>query len=453
MKGLASWRQSVARVRRLSVASIQKAPSPKAAAAAAAAAGGDGADMASSPVRNPGAHGYAAPGERPPTGARRSVESISYDRSDETLHSTLEGSVAGGRIGLSCAVVSRRGQEAHSWKKNNQDAYLVECDGAAALVGAFDGHGSNGHAVSAFVRDYLRGRVVELCGGDGLAHEWEPTVTSLFAQCDQELKRSTVQQLDVSGTTAVIAALHDNLLHLAWVGDSRAMVVRKGADGGRAVAYVTEDHKPDSLEERQRIVSNNGRVDHLVDEQGRRVGPPRVFLRFAWTPGLSTSRAFGDMLAHEVGVVAQPDCHTVALTGDEEYVLLASDGVWEFMDEQAVIDAIAGEGSLEGAADAVVAEARKRWNEEEEVVDDITAVILKLGFSDDFKEWAERAPDGGARVAAGGAGVVGARLSALKLGERSDAQGSPTASRPARPGSPIWGELKRNRRSAPAGGE
>jgi hypothetical protein len=36
----------------------------------------------------------------------------------------------------------------------------------------------------------------------------------------------------------------------------------------------------------------------LVDEAGQPMGPHRVWLEFAWLPGLAMSRALGDQLAH-----------------------------------------------------------------------------------------------------------------------------------------------------------
>lgn len=37
----------------------------------------------------------------------------------------------------------------------------------------------------------------------------------------------------------------------------------------------------------------------LVDENGQPMGPFRVWLQYAWIPGLAMSRALGDVLAHQ----------------------------------------------------------------------------------------------------------------------------------------------------------
>jgi hypothetical protein len=48
----------------------------------------------------------------------------------------------------------------------------------------------------------------------------------------------------------------------------------------------------------------NGRVERLVDETGQPMGPHRVWLQYAWIPGLAMSRALGDVLAHQVSAGA-----------------------------------------------------------------------------------------------------------------------------------------------------
>ena len=61
--------------------------------------------------------------------------------------------------------------------------------------------------------------------------------------------------------------------------------------------------------------------------------------------------------------------------------MIASDGVWEFMRNEEVVDVVLPffeKKNAEGAAEALVREAYRRWKLEEEVIDDITCVILFL---------------------------------------------------------------------------
>ncbi len=57
----------------------------------------------------------------------------------------------------------------------------------------------------------------------------------------------------------------------------------------------------------------------------------------------------------------------------------ASDGVWEFIQNQEACNIVAAHmPDTTAAAQALVDEATKRWHAEEEVVDDITALVVSF---------------------------------------------------------------------------
>lgn len=74
-----------------------------------------------------------------------------------------------------------------------------------------------------------------------------------------------------------------------------------------------------------------GRVDSYRDTQGNKVGPERVWLLNEDIPGLAMSRSFGDRVAQSVGVSAVPEMFTRKLDVTDKIIVVASDGVWEFM--------------------------------------------------------------------------------------------------------------------------
>ena len=43
------------------------------------------------------------------------------------------------------------------------------------------------------------------------------------------------------------------------------------------------------------------------------------------------TRSFGDMVAARVGVNAEPEMGEIDLVPDDKVIILASDGVWEFL--------------------------------------------------------------------------------------------------------------------------
>lgn len=197
-----------------------------------------------------------------------------------------------------------------------------------------------------------------------------------FAHADAELNAGGGVDIEYSGSTAVACVLRGRTLTTAWCGDSRAVLAREV--GGRMEAVsLTEDHKPDAPEELERIEEAGGRVAKMQDENGEEVGPHRVWLRYAWIPGLAMSRALGDALAHRVGVSAVPDVSTHELGPTDRFLILASDGVWEFITNEEAVMIVAGCNSPDEAAEKLVSEAHARWvHEEDGTVDDITVVIV-----------------------------------------------------------------------------
>ena len=53
-------------------------------------------------------------------------------------------------------------------------------------------------------------------------------------------------------------------------------------------------------------------------------------------PGLAMSRSFGDKVAALVGVVCNPEIMEWKLTGDDKFLIVASDGLWEFLESDEV---------------------------------------------------------------------------------------------------------------------
>lgn len=93
------------------------------------------------------------------------------------------------------------------------------------------------------------------------------------------------------------------------------------------------------------------------------------------------SRSLGDRVAHSVGVSCDPEINEVILNENDNIIILASDGVWEFLSNNEVAKVVTPyfeKEAPEAAANALVKAAYKKWTEEEEVVDDITAVVIFL---------------------------------------------------------------------------
>ncbi|CAH2251119.1 probable protein phosphatase 2C 11 [Pararge aegeria] len=131
-----------------------------------------------------------------------------------------------------------------------------------------------------------------------------------------------------SGCTAVVAVLKGNLLYVANAGDSRCIICREG----KAID-MSVDHKPEDTAELERITKAGGKVSN----DGRING------------GLNLSRAIGDhsykqnkvLDAKEQMITALPDVTTLTIEPEkDQFMVLACDGIWNFMSSQDVCDFI-----------------------------------------------------------------------------------------------------------------
>ena len=123
------------------------------------------------------------------------------------------------------------------------------------MFGVYDGHGRAGEKVSEFVLQHLP--AVLAAQGEALWSDVGGTLKSAYVQVDSDLANE--MDASVSGTTAVTCLIKDNHCWLANSGDSRAIVMRKSANGLKAID-LTSDHKPDSPGEMKRILSMGGHI-------------------------------------------------------------------------------------------------------------------------------------------------------------------------------------------------
>ena len=93
------------------------------------------------------------------------------------------------------------------------------------------------------------------------------------------------------------------------------------------------------------------------------------------------SRSMGDEVAHSVGVSTEPEVLEFLLGPNDRFVVIGSDGLWEFLSNELICEMVIPfyiENQPEAAANKLVREAHARWKHEEEVVDDITVVVIFL---------------------------------------------------------------------------
>mmetsp|Transcript_3816 Transcript_3816/g.9104 ORF Transcript_3816/g.9104 Transcript_3816/m.9104 type:complete len:513 (+) Transcript_3816:505-2043(+) len=247
--------------------------------------------------------------------------------------------------------VSKSAEQGVRWTM--EDTFTVANGGHFAAV--FDGHGGSG--VSGMLRDHVhrlyskalyqrhseetqQSALDQMQVDDDVEKENQtdkttkrsvPSIKSHIASIRGALKRIERESMrhdhfEYQGSTAVVVLVHvgengERTLVSANVGDSRAILCR-----GKKAVDLTRDHKPSDEREKARIRSMGEDVQWDPYGEIYRV------------KDLSLSRAIGDRFAKPVvSSEAEIDCLPIN-DEEDEFFLLASDGLWDVMTSQEVVD-------------------------------------------------------------------------------------------------------------------
>ena len=131
----------------------------------------------------------------------------------------------------------------------------------------------------------------------------------------------------------------------------------------------------------KRIINNGGVIKQYYNDKNKEyIGPKRVFLNNIEIPGLPMSRSIGDSIAHNIGVISEPEIFKFNYKGNEKFIIVASDGIWKYIDSEECVNIMKEyyENNMDaiGGLNTLVKEAFKRWKNEEEIVDDITVIVV-----------------------------------------------------------------------------
>lgn len=196
-------------------------------------------------------------------------------------------------------------------KKNCQDDAAVIKIGESYTLGVFDGHGFQGHHVSASCVAILE----KLLEDDSFCLKFfsdpEKSMKNAISIFHEQVCSARDFDVDLSGTTATLALLVENKLHLSWVGDSKAiLLVSTKENYSDLVAFnVTTEHNLKTKEEVERVKNNGGRVGGQGNIFGKgNIGPPRIWdPKVPMKPGLAMSKSVGDAMAHRLGCTDEAD--------------------------------------------------------------------------------------------------------------------------------------------------
>ncbi|KAG0139237.1 hypothetical protein CROQUDRAFT_55018 [Cronartium quercuum f. sp. fusiforme G11] len=229
--------------------------------------------------------------------------------------------------------------EMQGWRLTMEDAHAAILDLSTALppsteaqsgvteknsfFAVYDGHG--GSSVARFSGDTVHYRLRST--EEYQKRDFPAALKRAFLATDEDLRSNPEFNNDPSGCTAVAALItHDGRILVANAGDSRSVLSVNGV-----VKPMSHDHKPANRTENSRIVAAGGFV-----EFGRVNG------------NLALSRALGDFefkqnksLAPEQQVVtADPDIIIHQIGPEDEFLILACDGIWDVYSNQQVVDRV-----------------------------------------------------------------------------------------------------------------
>jgi serine/threonine protein phosphatase PrpC len=329
-----------------------------------------------------------------------------------------------GGITVRYAYLSQRGFYPDDPFKANQDAYSVHhpLRSDDALFGVYDGHGKDGDGCAIYAKTNLPpnlGNILQRTKEhkDYLSKDQvQNALLRAHVDVNRGLHKNPKIDDTLSGTTAISVYFHGgkrNRITVSNVGDSRAVLGtthhRAAANGGshgphnsksqiRALP-LSRDQTPYRKDERQRVKAAGARVlsldqleglEPILDGQSENAeddlelgedldeggDPPRVWHPAGDYPGTAFTRSIGDSVAEELGVFAEPEMLTREVLPEDKIIVLASDGVFEFLTNQSVIDICAKFSDPLEACRAVVAEAYELWLQYELRTDDITIICI-----------------------------------------------------------------------------
>lgn len=347
-------------------------------------------------------------------------------------------------VTMKYAYVSQRGFYPEEPFKANQDAYCVHENVTEddAFFGVFDGHGKDGDGCAQFAKEDLPKRLfanlTEYKNKHPEQHLTREQVQFVLkkshVETNQNLRKNPNVDDSLSGTTAVSIYFHGrrSRITISNVGDSRAVLGRYENSKTLKALPLSRDQTPYRKDERARIKKKGARVlslDQLeglepiegseygadnfelgqqIDEGG---DPPRVWHPEEDYPGTAFTRSIGDALAEDLGVYAEPEMLTREINNDDKILVLASDGVYEFLTNQSVVDICAKFTDPLEACRAVVAEAYELWLQYELRTDDITIICI---FIQNVKTDNRRVSLGAVSAAGSEQAVPGAPSSPIK---------------------------------------
>jgi len=221
-------------------------------------------------------------------------------------------------------------------------------DEVAGIFGVLDGHG--GGEVVKFCTQSIPETFIKIY--KDYQNNVEKLFQIVFNKVDDQLKLVGASD---SGCTACVAFVRKEKdgqkLYLANVGDARAVLSSNGV-----AERLSVDHKASDLKEAQRVKESGGFI-----------------LKNRVSGQLMVTRALGDLELKKEGVSNVPDVKCVKVTDKEKFVIMASDGLWDVIEDQAAVDLVKGLKNSDEMSAALLKYALTNGSK-----DNVSVLVLRL---------------------------------------------------------------------------
>lgn len=287
-----------------------------------------------------------------------------------------------------------------------EDHSQVEIGRNATFIGVYDGHG--GPEASRYICDHLFPHLIRLAREKGsISSEILKDAVSATEDGFLSLVRRTcgIKPLMAAvGSCCIIGLISQGRLYVANMGDSRGVIGRLSRRRSNKIVaeQITEDHNACMDEIRQELKSDHPDDPHIV-----------VMKQGVWRIKgiIQVSRTIGDAYLKKPGFALDPSfprfhlrepirrpvlrngpsLHTRELRPDDKFLVFASDGLWEHLTNQQVVEIVHNNprsGIARRLVKAAMIEAarkgKKKYNEVKKmekgsrraVHDDITVIVV-----------------------------------------------------------------------------
>ena len=290
---------------------------------------------------------------------------------------------------LNIEKLCRKGYSGDGTDKPNQDNYFIYTNfnnnSNNIYMGICDGHGLYGHEVSSFLVTNLPlvlGNFLRIFNIKDISSTDYTTLLPIISSCCIQINKnlSLENKIDctLSGSTCVSLIYTPKKVFCINIGDSRCIIGKYDGKNWKSKSLST-DHKPELKKEKQRILKNGGEIRKSRNEDGEFIGPDRVWVKDTNMPGLAMTRSFGDEIAHQIGVICDPEIIEYEFKEEDKFIIIASDGIWQFISSQECVDIVKDfyvNENYKGVTKHLYKESCKRWLNEDDSIDDITLIIV-----------------------------------------------------------------------------